>query len=187
MPGGKTSRWSNFLNKYAKIRALVPTFAPPRRANELGCCFIKKGRRCYSQLQRFLGRESQKNLGDDVSRRGKRLVRSRAALGLLLLAVTAHAFVAGATHFHRRAVSGAQPSQAALHGDEGGSRGAPLAGDEAQCLLCRLQRSFVSDLQCATLTVAPPSTDTPGYAALRHVSARASCSLLPSGRAPPSA
>ena len=145
------------------------------------------GRRCYSSLDRFHSRESQKKLGDDVDRRGKRFVRSRAALGLLLLAVTAHAFVAGATHFHRRAVSGAHASPVALRGDDGSGSSAPLAGDEAQCLLCRLQRSFVSNLQCATLAVAPPSTDALGYTALRHVSARASCSLLPSGRAPPSA
>ena len=144
------------------------------------------GRRCYSSLHRFHGRESRKKLSDDVGRWGKRFVRPRAALGLLLLAVTAHAFVAAATHFHRRAVSGAQASQAALCGDDGSGTSAPLAGDEAQCLLCRLQRSFVSDLQCATLAVAPPSTDALNYAALRQVSARASCSLLPSGRAPPS-
>lgn len=114
-------------------------------------------------------------------------MRSRAAVGLLLLVVTAHAFVASATHFHVRALPDAQTSQVAVHGDEGGGRSAPLAGDEAQCLLCRLQRSFVSDLQYATLAVAPPSAHALDYAALRNVSARASRSLLPSGRAPPSA
>lgn len=114
-------------------------------------------------------------------------MRSRAAAGLLLLVVTAHAFVAGATHFHRGAVPGAQSSKAAIRGDDGGGRSAPLAGDDAQCLLCRLQRSFVSDLQSAALAVEPPSADALGYAALRSVSARASRSLLPSGRAPPSA
>jgi hypothetical protein len=107
-------------------------------------------------------------------------------VALLLLVVTAHAFVAGATHFHVRALSHAQTTQAALHGDEEGRRSVPLAGDEAQCLLCRLQRSFVSDLQSKTLSVAPPSTEALGYDALRNVSARASRSLLPSGRAPPS-
>jgi hypothetical protein len=108
-------------------------------------------------------------------------------VGLLLLVVTAHAFVASATHFHRRAVSDAQSSHAVLHGDERGGQSVPLAGDEAQCLLCRLQRSFVSDLQSATLAVAPPTTDALSYAALGNVSARVSRSLLRSGRAPPSA
>jgi len=113
-------------------------------------------------------------------------VRSRAAVGLLLLIVTAHAFVASATHFHVRALTDAQTSQAAVHGDEGGGRRAPLAGDEAQCLLCRLQRSFVSDIQSAPLAIAPPSAVTLVYVALRNASARAARSHLPSGRAPPS-
>jgi hypothetical protein len=114
-------------------------------------------------------------------------VRSRAAVGLLLLFVTAHAFVAGATHFHRRAVSGAQSTHAVLHGGDRGGQSIPLAGDEAQCLLCRLQRSFVSDLQSATLLVAPPTADALSYAALGKVSVRVSHSLLHSGRGPPSA
>jgi hypothetical protein len=114
-------------------------------------------------------------------------VRSRAAAGLLLLVVTAHAFVAGTTHFHGRDVPGTQPAQAAAHGHEGGDRSVPLSGDEAQCLLCRLQRSFVSDLRSATPAVTPPTSDAPGYVAPRGVYARASSSLLPSGRAPPAA
>jgi hypothetical protein len=113
-------------------------------------------------------------------------VRSRAAVGLLLLVVTAHALVAGATHFHVRALPHARATQAALQGDEEGSRGVPLAGDEAQCLLCRLQRSFVSDLQSTTFSVASPSTEAPGHDALRSVSVRASRSLRPAGRGPPS-
>ena len=113
-------------------------------------------------------------------------MRSRVAAGLLLLVVTAHAFVASATHFHVSALPDAQTTQATVHGDEGSSRSLPLTGDEAQCLLCRLQHSFVSDLQSATLAVAPPSADALRYAALGNVSACASRSLLPSGRAPPS-
>ena len=113
-------------------------------------------------------------------------MRPRAAVGLLLLVVTAHVFVAGATHFHRRAVSGAQSSRVALHGNDGGGRSVPLLGDEAQCLLCRLQRSFISNLQGATFALTPPPADALGYAAPHVVSARASRSLLPSGRAPPS-
>ncbi|HEX8282631.1 MAG TPA: hypothetical protein VF588_04720 [Pyrinomonadaceae bacterium] len=126
-------------------------------------------------------------MSDGLERRGQRFVRSRAAAGLLLLVVTAHAFVAGSTHFHRRAGSAAQPSHAVLHGSEGGDRGVPSSGDEAQCLLCRLQRSFVSDLHHATLSVAPPTADADNFTSLRKVSARAVRSLLPSGRAPPSA
>jgi hypothetical protein len=112
-------------------------------------------------------------------------VRSRAAVGLLLLAVLAHAFVAGATHFHSRGVTAAQSSQAALH-EGGGGGGVPLSGDDSQCLLCRLQRSLASDLQSAAYALAPPPADAPGYSPRREVSARASSSLRPSGRAPPS-
>ena len=104
----------------------------------------------------------------------------------MLLVVTAHAFVASATHFHVRVLTDAQTSQDVVHGDEGDSRGVPLAGDEAQCLLCRLQRSFVSDLQNATPSLAPPPAEAHDFSSLRKVSACAARSLLPSGRAPPS-
>ena len=113
-------------------------------------------------------------------------MRPRAAVGLLLLVVTAHAFVAGSTHFHRRVVSAAPAGQTAAHGSEGGERSIPLTGDEAQCLLCRLNRGFVSDLQNATLSLAPPPADVHDFSSLRKVYARAALSLLPPGRAPPS-
>lgn len=114
-------------------------------------------------------------------------MRPRAAAGLLLLVVTAHAFVAGSTHFHRRAVADVQTTHAILHGGEGGDHDTPLSADEAQCLLCRLQRSFVSDLQNGSLSVAPPHADARGFYSPRPVCARDVRSLLPSGRAPPSA
>ncbi len=113
-------------------------------------------------------------------------MRSRAAASLLLLVVTAHAFVAATTHFHVRSVTSPQTSQVALRGDESEGRSLPLAGDDAQCLLCRLQRSFISDLQFAALAFAPPPAEALGYAAPRNVSARSSRALLPPGRAPPS-
>lgn len=125
-------------------------------------------------------------MSDGLLRRWRRFVRPRAAAGLLLLAVTAHAFVAGATHFHHRALSNAPAGQAAVHGSEGGGQSVPLAADEARCLLCRLQRSFVSDLQNLTASVTPPLADAHGFNSLRRVSARAARSLLPSGRGPPS-
>lgn len=125
-------------------------------------------------------------MSDGLSRRWRRFIRPRAAAGLLLLVVTAHAFVASATHFHHRAVSNAHVGRAAVHGSEGGGQSAPLATDEARCLLCRLQRSFVSDLQNSTVSLTPPHADTYGFNSLRKVSARAARSLLPSGRAPPS-
>ncbi len=183
----KIAALSIFPNKYAKNWTRVPTFVARRWCKEGACQLHQEVRRCYSALQRFFCRESPKNLSDDLSRRGQRFVRSRALVGLLLLFVTAHAFVAGSTHFHSRTVSGAQSSRAAIHGDEGGRQSVPLAGDEARCLLCRLQRSFVSDLQSATLVIAPQPADALGYFAPRNIYPRASRALLPPGRAPPSA
>lgn len=107
-------------------------------------------------------------------------------MGLLLLVVTAHAFVAGATHFHHSPLSGAQDARAAAHGSEGGEQNAPQATDEARCLLCRLQRSFVSDLQNLTASVTPPHAAAHGFNSPHRVSACAARSLLPPGRAPPS-
>ena len=113
-------------------------------------------------------------------------MRSRAAAGLLLLAVTAHAFVAGATHFHRASAGGAQSAHLALTGRDAGGRGDPLGGDDAQCLLCRLQRNLVTEALDGALTVAPLPAESIVYAALGDASACDSRAQLPPGRAPPS-
>lgn len=115
----------------------------------------------------------------------RRFVRSRAAAGLLLLALTTHAFVAGATHFHRVVHPGASPTQTVVRGEEERGPGTPLAGDEKQCLLCRLQRNFVIDLQHATLVVAAPPAWTPVHELLHEASARPGTAKLRQGRAPP--
>lgn len=114
-------------------------------------------------------------------------MRSRAAAGLLLLALTAHAFVAAATHFHRLPQPGASHARAAFRNGEEGGESAPLGGDEKQCLLCRLQRNLVSDLQHAALVIAPTPTPTPVHEHLHEVAARAGALLLRQGRAPPPA
>lgn len=113
-------------------------------------------------------------------------VRSRAAASLLLLALTAHAFVAGATHFHRLPQLGASPVRVALQNGEDRGESAPLGGDEKQCLLCRLQRNLVSDLQHAALVLAPPQASTPVPEHLHEVAARRGTLRLRQGRAPPS-
>lgn len=125
-------------------------------------------------------------MGDKLGRLGFELVRSRAAAGLLLLALTAHAFVAGATHFHRVARPGANPAQTILRSGEERGQGAPLAGHEKQCLLCRLQRNLVSDLQHATLVLAPQPARTHGHELLPEQAERIGAALLRKGRAPPS-
>lgn len=111
------------------------------------------------------------------------MVRTHAAAGLLLLALTAHAAFASVTHFH--SPSGAAATQGALQGREEGGRGAPLTGGDAQCLLCRLQRNYVLGLRHATPAAAAPPAQALEHDYLRNASARASRSLLRSGRAPP--
>ncbi len=112
-------------------------------------------------------------------------MRSRAAAGLLLLAVTAHAFVAGSTHFHNVTQGGAQPAHLALTGNDEGGRGTPLGGEDAQCLLCRLQRNLVTEALNGALTVAPLPAEPIVYAALGDAPACDSRAQLPPGRAPP--
>ena len=125
-------------------------------------------------------------MGEKLDSQARKFVRSRAAAGLLLLALTAHAFVAGATHFHRLPPPGASPARVAFRNGEERGESAPLGGDEKQCLLCRLQRNLVSDLQHAALVIAPPPALTPVHEHLHEDAARAGTLLLRQGRAPPS-
>lgn len=113
-------------------------------------------------------------------------MRSRSAAGLLLLALTAHAFVASATHFHRLPQPGARPAPVTFQSGEDRSENAPLGGDDKQCLLCRLQRNLVTDLQHAALVIVAPLAWTPVPEPLHEAAARAGIVLLRQGRAPPS-
>ncbi len=106
---------------------------------------------------------------------------------MLLLVLTAHAFVASATHFHRLPQTGASAAQrVALHGDGQGKEGTPLGGDEKQCLLCRLQRNFVTDRPQAAIVINAPPARTPAPEHLHEDSAREGAANLLRGRAPPS-
>ena len=124
-------------------------------------------------------------MGEKLSSQVRRFTRSRTAAGLLLLALMAHAFVAGATHIHLLQQLGPSPAQVALQNGEDRSEGVPLGGDEKQCLLCRLQRNLVSDLQHAALVIAAPPALTPGPELLKEAAARAGTPILRLGRAPP--
>jgi hypothetical protein len=124
-------------------------------------------------------------LGDKLSSQIHKFLLSRAAAGLLL-ALTAHAFIASATHFHRLPQPGTSPAQVTFQNGEDRGEGAPLGGDEKQCLLCRLQRNLVSDLQHAALVIAPPPALTPVPDLLQVVAERTGSVLLRQGRAPPS-
>jgi hypothetical protein len=104
---------------------------------------------------------------------------------MLLLALTAHAFVASATHFHSLPQLGAGPAQVALQDANGEGNGSPLGSDEKQCLLCRLQRNFVTDLHQAALLINAPAARTPEPEPLHEAEARAGAPRLRQGRAPP--
>jgi len=125
-------------------------------------------------------------LGEKLSSQVQKFVRSRAAAGLFLLALTAHAFVAGSTHFHRITQPGALPAQAFAQSREERPQGAPLGSDERQCLLCRLQRNLVTDLQHATLVLDPAVARTLGHEHFQAQVALSGLVLLRQGRAPPS-
>jgi hypothetical protein len=165
--------------------AQVPSIERPGKAGRSR--FIKADLSAIVSLSRLFHKgKVRETLGDKLSSQVGKLVRSRAAAGLLLLVLTAHAFVAGATHFHRVAQSGANPTQVAFRNGEERGGGARLGGDDKQCLLCRLQRNLVSDLQQATLVIAPPPAWTPGHEHLHETAARPGSVLLRQGRAPPS-
>ena len=125
-------------------------------------------------------------MGEKLSSQTQKFVWSRAAAGLFLLVLTAHAFVASATHFHRLPQPGASPAQTSYQNGEDRGRGTPLGSDEKQCLLCRLQRNLVTDLQHAALVIAAPPAWTLVPEHLHQAAARAGAVLLRQGRAPPS-
>jgi hypothetical protein len=99
----------------------------------------------------------------------------------------AHAFVASTTHFHRLAGATAPGySGAALSANEK-TQDTPPAGSHSQCLICRLQRNFISDLQQTISTVAAPPATALVFDTLTDTSVRSAQFLSPSGRAPPHA
>ncbi len=118
--------------------------------------------------------------------------RARAAgsplLSALLLVLFAHAFMASATHFHRPEQGRALPAVSTSTPSCGVSDDADKARDasfHAQCLLCRLQRNFVSDLSHADArTTATPQTHE-GNASHAVLSFLQGAFLIPAGRAPP--
>ena len=102
----------------------------------------------------------------------------------MLLALVCHAFLVGATHFHRVQKAEGAPSAAAIS-RQGGGEQSPPSGGHAQCLLCRLQRNFISDLQHSAPALAAPVCEAAGRADLPATPAHGAYFPAPSGRAPP--
>ena len=108
-------------------------------------------------------------------------------LAAVLLALMAHAFLVSATHFHRAGQPGGWPASGVSSvGDSGDKGKARDAGDQhAQCVLCRLQRSLVTDLHSAAPSVAAPQQASTLREALPVLLACDRSFLVPAGRAPP--
>ncbi|HEU4595218.1 MAG TPA: hypothetical protein VFS10_08760 [Pyrinomonadaceae bacterium] len=118
--------------------------------------------------------------------RDKSRAASPFATSLLLLALFGHAFVVSATHFHRVRVAGGASASVCV-GERGEAGQSPASGSHAECLLCRLQRNYVSDLQHTTPSISAPESRPAGRLSARAASVSTAHFLAPSGRAPPSA
>lgn len=104
----------------------------------------------------------------------------------VLLALAAHAFLTSATHFHRIRATDARESFG-LTPDEGRFQRGPEAdsGQHAQCALCGLQRSFITDLGHLLPSLPTPWQAAPTYEPHGLQLLTDSAFLAPSGRAPP--
>jgi hypothetical protein len=113
-------------------------------------------------------------------------MRSPLATSLVLLALIWHAFLVSSTHVHRIQSNEDRSSIASMSG-RGGAEPAPASSNHAQCLLCSLQRNFVSDLQHSAPAIAAPEAQATPHADLPTSTISAAPFLAPSGRAPPRA
>ncbi|HEV2863153.1 MAG TPA: hypothetical protein VGX48_19205 [Pyrinomonadaceae bacterium] len=102
--------------------------------------------------------------------------------GLLLLFVFAHAVFAGATHFHR--VSGPGEAGHAAAREDSAEDSAAAKG-HFQCVLCRLQRQFLSDGRPTGPRVVIPTADPATPEAYLSDTKSSAHPLLRQGRAPP--
>ncbi len=100
----------------------------------------------------------------------------------MLLVVFGHAVFAGATHFHRvsRQVAEASASAQRDRADDG-----PTAKGHPQCVLCRLQRQFVSDHCPSAPRLIVPASAVGGPESRPAAADSDTCPLLKKGRAPP--
>jgi len=100
----------------------------------------------------------------------------------VLLLVFGHAVFAGATHFHRVSTQAGE-SPVSAHRDE--ADGGSQAQGHLQCVLCRLQRQFVSDHRPSGPRLVVPASPAEGYAGRHAVATSDTHPLLRQGRAPP--
>jgi hypothetical protein len=101
---------------------------------------------------------------------------------LVLLLVFGHAVLAGATHFHRVSRQAGEPA-ASAHRDEADD--GPSAKGHLQCVLCRLQRQFVSDHRPSGPRLIVPTSAARGPEGRPSPETSDAHPLLKRGRAPP--
>jgi hypothetical protein len=102
-----------------------------------------------------------------------------------LLFLIGHAFVASSTHFHPLNGTGANAFSGASLSQSDETQNTPLANEHEQCLICRLQRNFVSDVQQSTPSVVVPRFETLKHEVLQVSLITGAHTLSPPGRAPP--
>ena len=106
----------------------------------------------------------------------------------MLLFLICHAFLVSATHFHRDARPGAPAATVGVSaGSDEGTAPASVAFNHAQCLLCRLQRNFICDLEQGIPAMPAPPADTLRRESLTTPLHSPTFYLTHFGRGPPSA
>lgn len=115
-----------------------------------------------------------------------RFGRGSPAASALLLVLFAHAFLVNATHCHRfaRAVAPGAEYGIGVGGREDLGRPSDVGG-EAQCVLCRLQRNFVTDFHKISTPVGAPRQEGQRYRPPPALSTTSRAFSVPQGRAPP--
>lgn len=114
----------------------------------------------------------------------KRSSRSR-VIALAMICLIAHAFFVSVTHHHPVRPELAAPTGSSFIANDGrGSHTAPDSSNDAQCLSCRLQRNFVSNVGTTAVAVQPLEQPSIREAIL-CVAHSKGASLLLFGRAPP--
>lgn len=101
---------------------------------------------------------------------------------LVLLVVFGHAVFAGATHFHRVSRQVGEPA-ATAHRDDADN--GPSAKGHLQCVLCRLQRQFVSDHGPSAPRLVVPTSPAEGPFGRHAATTSNAHPLLKKGRGPP--
>jgi hypothetical protein len=109
------------------------------------------------------------------------------ATALMLFALTGHAFFASSSHFHAApgGLTSARSDDAGRVEEQRDAREATRGGGHAQCLLCRLQRDFVSALRHSDPQLVEPTARLRLLARSFEPVVSSAVLLSPPGRAPP--